>query len=185
MPGRSSWMVYTGSGGQFWTSWRGALWQFGEAVGPFQVEATAKALRQHRNQRDQEVAKGAMCLQGRQGQSRISEVVGESSRHSLCSSCWQSKVSGVFKLSRFAVLKSGTQLPRAPQETHRLDKFYRWREMHQFLTAVAKCELKIFHGLSIRLCSVSFFFFFLCVTFLSKISAVLQSWDFSGYCNKK
>ena len=80
--------------------------------------------RQHRNKRGQEAAKGPVCLQGRQGQSRISEVVEESSRHSLCSSCWQNKVSGVFKVSRFAALKLGTQLPRAPPKTHRLDKFY-------------------------------------------------------------
>ena len=105
--------------------------------------------RQHRNKRGQEAAKGPVCLQGRQGQSRISEVVEESSRHSLCSSCWQNKVSGVFKVSRFAALKPGTQLPRAPPKTHRLDKFYKWREMHQFLTPVAKCELKIFHSLNI------------------------------------
>ena len=91
------------------------------------------------------------------------------------SSCWQSKVSGEFKLSRFSVLKLGTQLPREPPKIHRLDEFYKWREMHQFLTPVAKCELKIVHSLSIRLCSIAFFFFFLCVTFLSKISEFLKA----------
>lgn len=51
------------------------------AAGPFQAEATtnAKALRYHGNQRGQEAAKGPVWLQGRPGQSRKSEVVGESS----------------------------------------------------------------------------------------------------------
>lgn len=48
-------------------------------------EATtnAKALRYHGNQSGQEAAEGPVCLQGTPGQSRKSELVGESSRQFL------------------------------------------------------------------------------------------------------
>ena len=54
-------------------------------VGPVQAEATtnAKALRYHGNQSGQEAAEGPVCLQGTPGQSRKSELVGESSRQFL------------------------------------------------------------------------------------------------------
>ena len=122
----------------------------------------SKVIREVRKQQ-----KGHFFCKG--GTARVVKMrsVGESARHSLCSSCWQSKVFIIFGLSRFAVPKLGTKLPRVPQETHILEDFNKLREIQQFLTSTANHEVEVVHNFSIRLCYFSFFFSASAVTLCS------------------